>query len=120
MTYKEKTLRDRIEKTKRELVQLGDLRMGTLSEQYNVCGTPGCRCKASPPERHGPYHQLSYSRKGKGTTRFIRRESLSSIKKQLRNHARLRKLMDRWIDLEISLSDLGLEKAKKAKSRGIK
>ena len=120
MTSKEQSLRDRIEKIKHELVALGDLRMGTLSEQYNVCGTPGCRCKASPPKRHGPYHQLSYSRKGKSTTRFIRRESLSSIKKQLRNHARLRKLLDRWIELEIRLSDLGLEQEKKTKSRGQK
>jgi len=43
-----------IERVKVKLAALGDLRPGSLSTQYNVCGTPGCRCKATPPEKHGP------------------------------------------------------------------
>lgn len=108
------SLERQIAKVKRDLVRLDGLRMGSLSEQYNVCGTPGCRCKASPPEKHGPYHQLSYTRKGKSTTRFIRKPNLALVKRQLRNYARLRSLVDQWIDLEIHLSDLQLEEAKKA------
>ena len=42
--------------------------IGSLSRQYNVCSSPGCRCKASPPRKHGPYYQLSYTRNGKSTT----------------------------------------------------
>jgi len=34
------------------------------------------------------------------------------VKRQLRNYARLRSLVDRWLDLEIELSDLQLEEAK--------
>jgi len=90
--------------------------MGSLSEQYNVCGTPGCRCKASPPQKHGPYYQLSYTRNGKSTTRFVRRDNLSAVKTQLRNHDRLRNLVDRWIDLAIELSDLTTEAGKRSKS----
>src|SRR3990172_8469554 len=60
-------LERRIERIKRELPALGDLRPGSLSQQYNVCGVAGCRCKASPPKKHGPYYQLSISRKGKDT-----------------------------------------------------
>ena len=63
-------LENEIAKIKQQIVQLDDLRPGTLSEQYNVCGTPGCRCKASPPQKHGPYHQLSLTRRGKSKTRF--------------------------------------------------
>lgn len=110
-----RSLERQIDKVKRELVRLGDLRMGSLSEQYNVCGTPGCRCKASPTERHGPYYQLSYTRKGKGTTRFVRRENLATVKEQLRNYARLRALVDRWVDLAIELSDTKLKDAKRLK-----
>ena len=101
-----RSLERQIEKIKRELVQVGELRPGTLSEQYNVCGTPGCRCKASPPDRHGPYYQLSYTRKGKSRTRFVRRENLPEVKKLMRNYARFRTLVDRWIDRAIDLSDL--------------
>ena len=112
-----RALERQIDKVKRDLIGLDRLRMGSLSEQYNVCGTPGCRCKASPPEKHGPYHQLSYTRKGKSTTRFIRKPNLATIKRQLRNYARLRSLVDRWIDLAIELSDLQLEEAKQAAAK---
>ena len=114
MKTRMQSLERQIDKVKRDLMQLDGLRMGSLSEQYNVCGTPGCRCKASPPEKHGPYHQLSYTRKGKSTTRFIRKPNLTTIKRQLRNYARLKSLVDQWIDLAIELSDLQLEEAKQA------
>lgn len=117
MDNKTRSLERQIEKIKRELVQVGALRPGTLSEQYNVCGTPGCRCKASPPEKHGPYYQLSYTRKGKSRTRFVRRENLPEVKKLMRNYARLRSLVDRWIDLAIDLSDLRIAEAKTRVSR---
>ena len=99
-------LERQIAKIKRELGALGDLRIGSLSQQYNVCGSPSCRCKASPPRRHGPYYQLSYTRKGKSTTRAIHRGSLAGIRLQLRNYAKLRDLVNRWIDLGTELSTL--------------
>ena len=102
-------LERRIERIKQELGQLGDLRPGTLSKQYNVCGVAGCRCKASPPKKHGPYHQISFTRKGKGSSRFVRREELATVKRQLSAYARLRKLVDEWIDLGIELSTLRVE-----------
>jgi hypothetical protein len=109
---KTRLLERQIEKIKRELQQIGELRPGTLSEQYNVCGTPGCRCKTSPPAKHGPYYQLSYTRKGKSRTRFVRRENLSEVKKLMRNYARLRSLVNRWIDVATELSDLRIAQAK--------
>lgn len=103
-------LEKRIETVKRELLRLGDLRPGSLSRQYNVCGKAGCRCKASPPEKHGPYYQLSYTRDGKSTTRFVRPRQRRRIERELANHARLRKLVDRWITLALRLSELRLQR----------
>jgi hypothetical protein len=105
------SLERQIEKIKRELVALGDLRPGSLSEQYNVCGKPDCRCKASPPQKHGPYYQVSFTRKGKSSSRFVRREELQGVRRQLKNHASLRLLVERWIDLAMELSDLRLKEA---------
>ena len=96
---------------------MGDLRVGTLSQQYGVCGTPGCRCKASPPAKHGPYYQLSYTRKGKGTTRFVRHEALSTVKAQLRNYAKFRRLVDQWVELATELSALKVEESRGGKVR---
>jgi hypothetical protein len=97
-----------VERIKRELLRLGDLRPGSLSEQFNVCGTPSCRCKKSPPQKHGPYYQISYTRKGRSGTRFVRKPQITTIKRQLRNYTRMRELVDRWIATATELSDLRL------------
>jgi hypothetical protein len=108
MSSQDRSLAAKIEEVKRQLAALGEMRPGSLSTQYNVCGSPGCRCKASPPQKHGPYYQVSYTRKGKSGTRFVRKEDLSRIRQQLKNYARMRALVDRWIELATRLSDLGL------------
>ena len=66
-------LQKQIEEIKNQIVAIGDLRPGSLSEQYNVCGKENCRCKADPPKKHGPYYQLSYTRKGKSKSMFVRK-----------------------------------------------
>jgi hypothetical protein len=117
MSRRIQSLERRIERIRRELGTLGDLRPGSLSEQYNVCGVEGCRCKASPPQKHGPYHQLSFTRKGKSSSRFVRREELATVKRQLKNYARLRELVDEWIDLGTELSTLRLQERRKRAGR---
>jgi hypothetical protein len=99
----EAELSRRIEQVKTKLVKLGDLRPGTLSEQYNTCRTPGCRCKADPPQKHGPYHQLSYTRNGRHRTENVRPDDLVAVQAQLANYAKLRDLIDQWIDAAIEL-----------------
>ncbi len=103
------TLQRKVERIKQELLRLGDLRPGSLSEQFNVCGTPGCRCKNSPPQKHGPYYQVSYTRKGRSGSRFVKRHQVAAVKRQLRNYARMRELVDRWIQAATELSDLRLQ-----------
>ena len=97
-----------IAKVKAQLAALGDLRPGSLSTQWNVCGTPGCRCKATPPEKHGPYYQVSFTRKGKSSSKFVRKEDLAAVRRELKNYEVMKMLMDRWIDLATELSNLRL------------
>ncbi len=95
-----------VERTKSQIAKLVELRPGALSEQYNVCGTPGCRCKGNPPKKHGPYYQLSYSLNKKSTTRFVKKEDLRRIRKEIKAYAKLRELVDRWVALATELSDM--------------
>ncbi len=115
-----RALEARIAKIKAALAALGDLRPGTLSQQYNVCGTPGCRCKASPPRKHGPYYQVSFTWQGKSQSQFVRREDVSAVRTQLRNYQRLRTLVDSWISAGRALSRVRLDqaRARRAKMRG--
>ena len=95
-----------IAQLKRELLQLGDLRPGTLSAQYNVCGKAGCACKADPPRKHGPYYQVSFTWQGRSRTHFVRGEQLKTVRQQLRTYARLRALVEAWIAAGLELSVL--------------
>jgi hypothetical protein len=68
-----------------------------------VCGTPGCRCKdPKHPQKHGPYYQLSYTWRGKSTTRFIRPERLAEMRQKVETYKRLRELMKEWVDLSVA------------------
>ena len=118
MKTKIQSLERQIVKIKSQITALDDIRPGSLSQQYSVCGKSNCRCNASPPQKHGPYYQVSFGRKGKSGSRFVREEELPAIKKQLANYVRMRKLVDRWIELATELSDLKLEKFRGKQGRG--
>jgi hypothetical protein len=99
-----------IQRIKTELLALGPMRPGSLSQQYNVCGKPGCRCKdPHHPQRHGPYYQLSYVHRGKSTTQFIRRSFLPEVSIQLANYKKFRKLTEQWVDLALHAAKLKLK-----------
>jgi hypothetical protein len=104
-----RALEAQIERIKRELSGLGDLRPGSLSEQYNVCGSPNCRCKDDPPKKHGPYYQLSFTRRGRSKTKFVKKPQVPVVKRQLKNYGKLRALVDRWVELSSELCQLRLE-----------
>jgi hypothetical protein len=106
MPNSQAAIQRRIEQIKAELAQLGPLRPGHLSQQYNVCGTPGCRCKADPPRKHGPYYQLSYTWQRRSHSEFVRLENLPAIRRQLTNYERLRALIDEWIALGLNAAQL--------------
>ena len=99
-------LEAKIHTLKLELMALGALRPGTLSEQYNVCGKAGCACKADPPRKHGPYAQVSFTWQGRSHTQFLRREHVATMRQQLRTYARLRALVEAWIAAGLELSAL--------------
>ena len=51
---------------------------------------------------------MSFTRKGKSRTQFVRRHELNLVQEQVRNYQRLKKLTDRWVALGMALSRLRL------------
>lgn len=103
-------IEQQIEKVKARLLALDDLRPGSLSRQYNVCGKPGCRCKdPDHPKRHGPYHQLNYVYRGKKTSQFIRATELAQVRAELANFKTFRRLIDQWVGLALKRAQLKLQ-----------
>lgn len=122
MKAQDKKLSERIQKIKEELLVIGEMRPGSLSKQYNVCGRQKCRCKdPKNPLRHGPYYQLSYVHQGKSTSQFIKKEFLADTQRQIRNFKLFKKLTQDWVDLALQQArhklDLGKKKIKKSSQR---
>ncbi len=103
----EKQILKKISLLKTRLDAISSMRSGSLSQQYNVCGSPGCKCKNSvSPEKHGPYFKLRANINGKSTTRFVKDENVEQVKKQLENHKKFLILIQEWVSLASDLADL--------------
>jgi hypothetical protein len=102
-----------IEQLKQRLLALGPIHPGSIGEQYNVCGTPGCRCKdPKDPRKHGPYFQLSFSWRGKSGTRFVKPEQIVATREKVANYKRLRELINEWVDLAVEQERVERDAAK--------
>ena len=113
-----KKYEQRIVQIKRRLSGLGEMRPGSLSQQYNVCGKAGCRCKdPRRPRRHGPYYQLSYVHQGKSTSQFIPPAQVKAVQAQLVTYKTFRQLTQEWTDLALRIAKYKLQLAKKKLSK---
>lgn len=86
---------EKIVRIKRELMELGPMRPGSISRQYR-----------DPKERNQPYYQISYTHHMKSCTEYLRTENLAAIRQETVNFKRFRKLINRWIDLALNLSQI--------------
>ena len=51
-----------------------------------------------------PYWQVSFTSKGKSKTNYVRDEYVQTIKTEIAEYKKFRELMEKWIDLSITLS----------------
>ena len=95
----------RVGQLKVKLARLGSVLPGSISEQWNVCGTTGCRCKdPDKPVRHGPYYQLSFTIGGKSSTLFIKKEDLPEARRRLKRYQQFKTLCTELVDAYIALT----------------
>ena len=86
-----------VEKTirllKQRLVEIGDMRPGTLSVQYR-----------NPAERKIPFNQISYTYRGKSRSEYVRTENLKAVRREIEAYKRFKWILNRLIDLSIRAS----------------
>ena len=95
----------KIEQLKRKLAGLGPMLPGSISEQWNVCGTQGCRCKdPNKPVKHGPYYQLSFTIGGKSSTMFLKKEDMPKVHQRLKCYQQFKALSTELVQAHIVLA----------------
>jgi hypothetical protein len=65
---------------------------GSITQRFTRCGKQVCRCKADPPQLHGPYWQWTRTEQGKTITRLLTPEQAARYQA--------------WIDTTHQLRDL--------------
>lgn len=76
---------------------------GSLGRRDNVCGKPTCRCKADPPQLHGPYYLWTRKVDGKTVTRMLSEEQARRYQSWFDNAADLRHLIRDLQNLSVNL-----------------
>ncbi len=78
---------------------------GSVEVRRTRCGKRNCRCKADPPQLHGPYIVWTRKVEGKTVTRVLSPEQLEDYRPLLDNAKRLRELVTELQDLTLQVLD---------------
>lgn len=84
----------------RQMQQLGDMRRGSVVEQYLRCGKSPCCCKRPGHPGHGPYFALTCKVAGKTKTRQLRAgPALEKVRREVQAFHRFRALSEQLIQI---------------------
>ena len=83
----------RRDELRRQLAAIGDLRPGSLVQNYRRCGRPECFCADKQHRGHGPYWLLTWSGNGKTRSRSIPAQQVAATQAQIAECQRLRRLV---------------------------
>ena len=91
---------DQIEGIKQELMALGPLRPGSITRQYRL-----------PKQKLRPFYQISYTHRMRSRSEYVRPDNLATLRKETATFKRFRKLIDRWVALALTASQLRVRQA---------
>lgn len=83
---------------KEKLVEVGEMRPGSLTYQYQ-----------KPKEKKGGFYQISYTHHMKSRTEYVRKEFVKDIRRQITTFKKFRCLVQEWTDLAIEHSKLKMK-----------
>ncbi|MDQ2710518.1 MAG: hypothetical protein M3Z25_24150 [Actinomycetota bacterium] len=89
-----------------QIRELGFIAPGSVIERYTACGSPGCRCHADPPARHGPYYQYTRKLAGKTLTRRLDPAQVQLYREWIANRRHLDRLLAEMDNLSRQAAEL--------------
>lgn len=88
-------IEERIARVREHLSELGPMRPGSVSRQYR-----------EPKEKKRPFYQISYTHRMKSRSEYVKPENLAAVRSETANFRKFKRLVDRWVDLALQLSQL--------------
>jgi hypothetical protein len=108
-TERVEQLRKRRDELKARMMEVRDLRPGSLVERYRRCGKAGCHCAVEGATGHGPSWSLTREVGGKTVTHVIPSGAVGQTREQIAEHRRLRVLVRELVETSEQLCDAKLE-----------
>ena len=105
MNKKQAQIEKKIEKIKTELIGLGPMRPGTLTEQFK-----------DPKNKKGSFYQLSYTYQMRSKTEYVRPALFEQMKRETENFKQFKSLTQQWAELALQLSKEKVQEIKKSGS----
>jgi len=94
MTNKKvETFLQKITATKNELMNLGDMRPGSVTKQFHKRG-----------DKKWPYWQISYTQNKRSKTEYLKDEFVEKIKAEVATYKKFKKLVEKLTNLNVELS----------------
>jgi len=85
------------------MAEVGFALPGSLTVRAYKCGKPNCRCRADPPQLHGPYALWTRKIDNKTVTRKLTDDELATFEPFFDNAKKLRALMAELQELTLRL-----------------
>jgi len=101
MSAEIKKIEGQIERIKQNILVLGPMRPGSITKQYRF-----------PKEKLRPFYQISYTYHMRSRSEYVRPENVVALRKETSNFKRFKKLIDRWVELELTVSQLRVKNGK--------
>lgn len=90
----------------KQISQLGDMRKGSITENFRCCGKPSCGCHATDHARHGPYYAFTTNVAGKTRTVQMRPGAkLKKFEREVSTYKEFRKLSNELIAVNETLCE---------------
>ncbi len=94
-----------------QLATIGLIHAGSITRRYTRCATPGCKCRADPPQPHGPYYQWTAKTNGKTVTRRLNQTEATLYQEWIDNDRRLRHIIGQMRQIAAKATELKLKHA---------
>jgi len=95
----------------KQLADIGLICSGSVTRRYTRCGTAGCKCRADPPQPHGPYWQWTTKVDGKTVTRRLNPAEAALYQEWIANDRKLRSLIQQMRQVATQAAELKLQEA---------
>lgn len=91
----------------REIGRVGDMRQGSITENFRACGKPNCACSSEDHPGHGPYYAFTTKVAGKTKTVNLRPgPRLVKFEREVTAYRHFRALTEQLLEVNDAICEL--------------